>query len=107
MMRDSRRSEMSLRRPTAEVSLRMKSVRQRDTEPELSVRKVLQRLGARYRLCPHNLPGRPDIANAARRWCIFVHGCFWHGHNNCSLYTVPKTNTDWWKRKVEDNRARD
>jgi DNA mismatch endonuclease (patch repair protein) len=93
--------------PTPETSARMKAVRQRNTKPEIAVRRVLHRVGVKYRLCPPGLPGRPDIANATRNWCIFVHGCFWHGHEDCPLFTVPKTNTEWWKHKVADNRARD
>src|SRR5689334_13447933 len=85
----------------------MRSVRQRDTAPEIGVRRVLYRLGVRYRVCRKDLPGRPDIANAAQRWCLFVHGCFWHGHHGCSMFTVPRTNIDFWKYKVEENRARD
>ncbi|MGH9891648.1 MAG: very short patch repair endonuclease [bacterium] len=103
----SRGGRSTIIRPTRETSARMRVVRQRDTKPELAVRSVLHRLGARYRVCPRNLPGSPDIANMTRRWCIFVHGCFWHGHEDCPLATVPKTNTEWWKRKVADNRARD
>ncbi len=94
-------------RPTPQTSARMKVVRQRDTAPELAVRVILHQLGAGYRVCARNLPGRPDIANVVRGWCIFVHGCFWHGHVGCPLFTVPHTNSDFWRRKVEDNRARD
>src|SRR4051794_35741954 len=85
----------------------MKRIRQRDTEPELFVRRVLRRIGLYYRVCPAGLPGRPDVANVTRKWCVFVHGCFWHGHANCRLFTVPKTNSEWWQRKVRDNQARD
>jgi DNA mismatch endonuclease (patch repair protein) len=55
----------------------------------------------------HNLPGRPDIANKTSRWAIFVHGCFWHGHEGCVLFTRPKTNRKFWDEKVRANRARD
>ena len=85
----------------------MKSVRQRDTAPELQVRRILHGLGARFRVCPKDLPGRPDIANKARRWCVFVHGCFWHGHPNCKLARLPASNAKWWTDKIEANRKRD
>ena len=90
-----------------ETSRRMKAVRRRGTEPELVVRRILRDLGLRYRTCPAGLPGRPDLADTSGTWCFFVHGCFWHGHDGCALHTVPKSNTDWWIRKVRDNRARD
>jgi DNA mismatch endonuclease (patch repair protein) len=85
----------------------MKAVRQRDTAPELAVRKLLHRQGIRFRVCPADLPGRPDIVNRSRRWCIFVHGCFWHGHRSCALASLPKTNRRWWTEKIDANRMRD
>jgi DNA mismatch endonuclease (patch repair protein) len=84
----------------------MKAVRQRDTALELAVRQFLHAHGVRYRVCPRNLPGRPDLANARRRWAIFVHGCFWHGHA-CRLGTKPKANAEWWRAKIDANRERD
>jgi len=86
---------------------RMARVRQRDTGPELAVRKVLAAAGIRYRVCPKGLPGRPDIANRAGRWALFVHGCFWHGHRGCGLARLPKTNSTFWAEKIEANRSRD
>jgi DNA mismatch endonuclease (patch repair protein) len=86
---------------------RMKRVRQTDTWPELAVRRALHAAGLRFRVCPKDLPGRPDIANKSGRWAIFVHGCYWHGHRGCSLATVPKTNTEFWLAKLRDNRQRD
>jgi DNA mismatch endonuclease Vsr len=117
-MRNARRSELGIRplqnqaldnsyRPTAVTSSRMKAVRQRDTEPELIVRRVLHLLGVRFRICPRDLPGRPDIANKSRQWAIFVHGCFWHGHEGCRLAKLPRTNSAFWIQKIEANRARD
>ncbi len=85
----------------------MKAVRQRDTAPEKAVRTILHRLGARYRVCPRDLPGRPDIANKSARWCIFVHGCFWHGHASCPRARLPKTNHRWWAEKIVANKERD
>ena len=92
---------------TPERSALMKNVRQRGTSPELLVRKILTKFGARYRLNVKLLPGSPDIANKARRKAIFVHGCFWHGHEMCKKATLPKRNRAFWKKKLEDNRQRD
>lgn len=85
----------------------MSRVRQAHTGPELAVRSLLRELGVGYRTCVHNLPGRPDIANRRSGWAIFVHGCFWHGHEGCALFTRPKTNRKFWDEKVRANRARD
>jgi DNA mismatch endonuclease (patch repair protein) len=85
----------------------MRRVRQRDTAPELAVRRQLSKLGVRYRICPRDLPGRPDLANKTRRWAVFVHGCFWHHHARCRLATVPASNRAFWTTKFEANRSRD
>jgi DNA mismatch endonuclease (patch repair protein) len=85
----------------------MRRVRQRGTEPELVVRRLLHAMGYRYRLNRHDLPGRPDIVLPARRVAIFIHGCFWHRHPRCSRTTTPKTNTDYWLPKLAENEARD
>jgi DNA mismatch endonuclease (patch repair protein) len=85
----------------------MRRVKGRDTSPELVVRKALTRLGARYRLHRADLPGKPDIVLPGRRLAIFVHGCFWHGHDCARGARVPKQNRDYWVAKVERNRARD
>ena len=85
----------------------MKAVRTKNTAPEMAVRRLLWRLGYRYRVCPKKLPGKPDVTNQARGWCIFVHGCFWHGHPDCKLGRLPRSNRDWWAAKIDANRARD
>ena len=85
----------------------MRRVKGRDTAPELKVRKALTALGARYRLHRADLPGKPDIVMPGRRLAIFVHGCFWHGHDCARGARVPKANRDYWVGKVERNRARD
>ncbi|MFN9927539.1 MAG: very short patch repair endonuclease [Phenylobacterium sp.] len=85
----------------------MRRVRSRDTTPEMIVRKALTRLGARYRLHRADLPGRPDIVMPGRRLAIFVHGCFWHGHDCPRGARVPKQNRDYWVEKVARNMARD
>ena len=85
----------------------MRRVKGRDTSPELRVRRLLWRLGARYRLHRGDLPGKPDIVLAGRRLAIFVHGCFWHGHDCARGARVPKQNRAYWEAKVARNRARD
>jgi len=85
----------------------MRRVKGQNTAPELKVRKVLTALGARYRLHRADLPGKPDIVMPGRRLAIFVHGCFWHGHDCARGARVPKANRDYWVGKVERNRARD
>ena len=85
----------------------MRRVKGRDTSPELKVRKALTKLGARYRLHRKDLPGNPDIVLSGRRLALFVHGCFWHGHDCARGARVPKQNRDYWVGKVGRNRARD
>ncbi len=85
----------------------MRRVKGRDTQPEMIVRRALNRLGARYRLHRKDLPGSPDVAMPGRRVAIFVHGCFWHGHDCPRGGRVPKQNRDYWLGKVSRNRARD
>jgi DNA mismatch endonuclease (patch repair protein) len=85
----------------------MRRVRGRDTTPELKVRRALTALGARYRLQRADLPGKPDIVMPGRRLAVFVHGCFWHGHDCARGSRLPKANRDYWIGKIERNRARD
>ena len=85
----------------------MASIRGKDTKPELLVRRFLFSRGFRYRLNHPRLPGRPDIVLRKYRTVIFVNGCFWHGHEGCKHYVVPKSNTEFWIAKIERNRARD
>lgn len=93
--------------PTVTTTKRMRAVRQRDTKPETEVRKLAHSLGARFRIAPRDLPGRPDLANKTKRWAIMVHGCFWHQHPGCKLATVPKSNRAWWTEKFNNNQLRD
>lgn len=97
---------MSDRVPAAKRSEIMRSVKPEDTGPEIAVRKMLHRLGYRYRLHAKDLPGKPDIAFPSRRKVIFVHGCFWHGHR-CPYGRLPKSRLEYWQPKIEANRARD
>jgi DNA mismatch endonuclease (patch repair protein) len=85
----------------------MKRVPRANTGPELTVRKILHSLGARYRLHVRTLPGSPDIVLPGRFLCIFVHGCFWHRHPGCRLTTTPATNITFWQDKFFRNIARD
>lgn len=85
----------------------MSMIKSRDTKPELIIRKFLFSNGFRYRLNIANLPGKPDIVLPKYKTIIFVHGCFWHGHKNCKYSIIPKTRTDWWTTKIENNRIRD
>ena len=85
----------------------MRQVKGRDTTPERVVRRMLWRLGTRYRLDRRDLPGRPDIVLAGRKLAIFVHGCFWHGHDCARGARVPKANRAYWLGKIARNRARD
>jgi DNA mismatch endonuclease (patch repair protein) len=91
----------------AQRSAVMRRVKGRDTGPEMVVRRALTRLGARYRLHRKDLPGSPDVAMPGRRLAIFVHGCFWHGHDCARGSRTPKQNRDYWLAKVAGNRARD
>ncbi len=85
----------------------MSHVHSRSTTPETTLSKELWRRGYRYRLNDHCLPGSPDIVLPKYRTAIFVHGCFWHGHQGCKYYTIPKTNTEFWVAKVARNKERD
>lgn len=84
-------------------SYNMSRIRSKDTKPELLVRKFLHKNGFRYRLHVKNLPGKPDIVLPKYKTVIFVHGCFWHGHEGCKYYVVPKTRTEWWLEKIGRN----
>ena len=85
----------------------MRRVKGRDTSPERTVRRRLTAMGLRYRLHRRDLPGAPDIVLGPRRLAIFVHGCFWHGHDCARGARVPKQNRDYWTAKVARNRVRD
>lgn len=85
----------------------MRRVKGRDTTPERTVRRLLTRLGARYRLHRKDLPGNPDIVMPGRRLAVFVHGCFWHGHDCARGARAPKANRDYWTAKIARNVARD
>ena len=85
----------------------MAAVHSTSTKPELNLRRALWRQGFRYRVNDKRLPGKPDVVLPKYHTVVFVHGCFWHGHKDCKYYTVPKTNTEFWKAKVARNQERD
>ncbi len=88
----------------------MSRIRGRDTKPELALRSMLHRLGYRFTVnAPNNrlLPGKPDLVLPKHHSVIFVHGCFWHGHENCPHFRLPQSRRAWWKRKITGNQARD
>jgi DNA mismatch endonuclease, patch repair protein len=89
------------------TTLRMSAVRPRDTRPEKLVRSLLHRLGFRYRLNCHDLPGRPDVVFRGRRKVIFVHGCYWHRHPHCPRTTTPARNARLWREKFRNTVRRD
>ena len=85
----------------------MSRIRSKDTKPELLVRKFLHAQGFRHRLHVKDLPGKPDIVLPKYKVVVFVHGCFWHGHEGCKYYVVPKTRTEWWTTKINGNISKD
>ena len=85
----------------------MAAIRAKDTKPEIIVRKYLWSHGFRYRVNHPRLPGKPDIVLRKYRTCIFVNGCFWHKHEGCKYFVIPKTRTEFWVNKVNRNQERD
>lgn len=85
----------------------MASIRSRNTQPEMQVRRHLHALGFRYRLHRKDLPGKPDIVLPKYQTAIFIHGCFWHGHRECRFATIPATRIEFWTVKISANQARD
>ena len=85
----------------------MSRVRGKDTKPELRVRSYLHAAGLRYVLHDKRLPGKPDLSFPSRRIAVFVHGCFWHGHEGCKKASLPSTRPEFWQSKIEGNKRRD
>lgn len=88
-------------------SYNMSMVKGKNTKPELIVRKYLFSKGFRYRLNVKDLPGKPDLVLPKYQTVIFIHGCFWHGHESCKYFVIPKTKTEWWTDKIQKNTERD
>lgn len=88
-------------------SRNMAAIKGKNTKPEMVVRRFLFANGFRYRLHDKKLPGKPDIVLPKYKTVIFVHGCFWHGHEGCKYFVVPKTRTEWWLNKINGNKEND
>jgi len=88
-------------------SYNMSQISGKDTKPEMIVRKFLHGNGFRYGLHRKDLPGKPDLVLLKYNSVIFVHGCFWHAHEDCKYFKIPKTRTEWWKEKLYKNKDRD
>ena len=92
---------------SASRSKNMSAIKSKNTKPEVEVRKLLHAMGFRFRLHKKDLPGSPDIVLPKYKTVIFVHGCFWHRHQNCKYASNPKTRVDFWNKKFKDNIERD
>lgn len=88
-------------------SYNMSRIKGKNTKPEILVRKFLFKKGFRYRLNYPKLPGKPDIVLPMYKAVIFINGCFWHGHEKCKYFVIPKTRTDWWIEKISQTQNRD
>lgn len=88
-------------------SYNMSRIRHKDTKPEMLVRSFLHANGFRYTLHDKRLIGKPDLVLPKYKTVVFIHGCFWHGHSGCRYFVIPKTRTDWWKKKIEKNQSND
>ena len=88
-------------------SRNMSAIKSKNTKPEIAVRKLLYSMGYRFRLHRKDLPGSPDIVLPKYKTVIFVHGCFWHRHENCKYATTPKTRKEFWEKKFRENINRD
>ncbi|MBL7848217.1 MAG: DNA mismatch endonuclease Vsr [Cyclobacteriaceae bacterium] len=92
---------------TATRSFNMSKIRSKNTKPEILVRKYLFSEGFRFRLHSKSLPGKPDIILSKYRTVLFINGCFWHGHEGCKYFVIPKTRTKWWTDKIKTTRVSD
>jgi DNA mismatch endonuclease, patch repair protein len=88
-------------------SYNMSRIKGKNTKPEMLVRRFLHANGFRYRLHVKDLPGKPDIVLPKYKIVIFIQGCFWHGHDHCKYYVIPKTKTEWWLNKINGNKTKD
>lgn len=88
-------------------SYNMSRIKGKDTKPEILVRKFLFKKGFRYRLHKKDLPGKPDLVLKKYKTVIFVNGCFWHGHEGCKYFVIPKTRTEWWRNKIRRTQIKD
>jgi len=100
------RSEV-IHKVSEQRSRNMSAIKSKNTKPEIKVRKVLHSMGYRFRLHSKDLPGSPDIVLPKYKTVIFVHGCFWHRHENCKYASTPKTRQEFWNKKFKENIKRD
>jgi DNA mismatch endonuclease Vsr len=84
-------------------SYNMSQIKGKNTKPEMIVRRFLHAQGFRYRLHDQRLPGKPDLVLPKYKTAIFIHGCYWHKHEGCRYFVVPKTRTEWWMNKINRN----
>lgn len=96
-----------MRKTAEEIHRNMSAVHSKNTRPEMIVRRFLWSRGFRYRLNNPRLPGHPDLVLRKYRTCVFVNGCFWHGHEGCKRFRMPSTHVEFWERKINRNRERD
>jgi DNA mismatch endonuclease, patch repair protein len=85
----------------------MSGIKGKNTKPEIAIRKELHRRGFRYRIHVKNLPGKPDLVFPKYNAVLFIHGCFWHGHEDCRLFKWPTSRIDFWERKINRNKELD
>lgn len=91
---------------TTSRSAQMALIKSKNTKPEMLVRRLIHRMGYRYRLHRSDLPGKPDLVFISKKKIIFINGCFWHGHH-CHLGRIPKSRIEFWTKKINDNKERD
>ena len=96
-----------LHKVSEQRSRNMSAIKSKNTKPEIAVRRLLHSRGYRFRLHSKGLPGSPDIVLPKYKTVIFVHGCFWHRHENCKYASMPKTRKEFWKKKFQSNIKRD
>jgi len=100
-------SSEEIHKVSEQRSRNMSAIKSKNTKPEITVRKLLHSMGYRFRLHRKDLPGSPDIVLPKYKTVIFVHGCFWHRHENCKYATTPKTRKEFWEKKFRENINRD
>ena len=100
-------SSEAMHKISEQRSRNMSAIKSKNTKPEIAVRKLLHSMGYRFRLHRKDLPGSPDIVLPKYKTVIFVHGCFWHRHENCKYASIPKTRKEFWESKFKANVKRD
>ncbi|MCF0061373.1 very short patch repair endonuclease [Dyadobacter chenwenxiniae] len=85
----------------------MSRIRSENTKPEMLIRRFLFSQGLRYKIHDHSLPGKPDLVFPKFKTVVFINGCFWHGHDGCKYFVLPKTRSEWWATKISKTTAKD